>query len=153
MLMSPETGRVLAGSNFIQNIFMLGFLGLTVLFAWSSVDGLWLLVLLAVLGCVGAVFSIITLPQAFIKLLVMVLFRRKYNLQVLGFENLPEDGKGTLLLGNHISWLDWAMIQMACPRPIHFVMERSIYERWYLRWFLDIFKVIPISKGKKPSGA
>ncbi|MAY42117.1 MULTISPECIES: acyl-[ACP]--phospholipid O-acyltransferase [unclassified Neptuniibacter] len=143
-----ETGKVLAGSNFIQNIFMLGFLGLTVLFAWNSVDGLWLLVLLAVLACMGAVFSIITLPQAFIKLLVMVLFRRKYNLQVLGFENLPEDGKGTLLLGNHISWLDWAMIQMACPRPIHFVMERSIYERWYLRWFLDIFKVIPISKGK-----
>lgn len=143
-----ETGRVLAGSNFIQNLMMLSFLGLTVLFAWNSIDGLWLLASLAVLGCVAAAFAIVTLPQAFIKVLVMVLFRRKYNLQVLGFEHLPEAGKGTLLLGNHISWLDWAMIQMACPRHIHFVMERSIYERWYLRWFLDLFKVIPISKGK-----
>jgi acyl-[acyl-carrier-protein]-phospholipid O-acyltransferase/long-chain-fatty-acid--[acyl-carrier-protein] ligase len=143
-----ETGRVLAGSNFIQNLMMLSFLGLTVLFAWNSIDGLWLLGSLAVLGCVAAAFAIVTLPQAFIKVLVMVLFRRKYNLQVLGFEHLPEAGKGTLLLGNHISWLDWAMIQMACPRHIHFVMERSIYERWYLRWFLDLFKVIPISKGK-----
>ena len=143
-----ETGRVLAGSNFIQNLMMLSFLGLTVLFAWNSIDGLWLLASLAVLGCVAAAFAIVTLPQAFIKVLVMVLFRRKYNLQVLGFEHLPEAGKGTLLLGNHISWLDWAMIQMACPRHIHFVMERSIYERWYLQWFLDLFKVIPISKGK-----
>lgn len=143
-----ETGRVLAGSNFIQNLMMLSFLSLTVLFAWNSIDGLWLLWLLAALGCGGAIYAIVTLPQAFIKVLVMLLFRRKYNLQVLGFENLPEAGKGTLLLGNHISWLDWAMIQMACPRHIHFVMERSIYERWYLRWFLDLFKVIPISQGK-----
>ncbi|WP_415885369.1 acyl-[ACP]--phospholipid O-acyltransferase [Neptuniibacter sp. QD37_6] len=143
-----ESGRVLAGSNFIQNLMMLGFLAMTVVFAWNSVDGVWLLFLLAVIGVVGAVFAIVTLPQAFIRLLVMMLFRRKYKLQVLGFENLPESGKGTLLLGNHISWLDWAIIQMACPRHIHFVMERSIYERWYLRWFLDIYKVIPISKGK-----
>jgi len=143
-----ETGRVLAGSNFIQNLMMLSFLSLTVLFAWNSIDGLWLLWLLAALGVGGAIYAIVTLPQAFIKVLVMLLFRRKYNLQVLGFENLPEAGKGTLLLGNHISWLDWAMIQMACPRHIHFVMERSIYERWYLRWFLDLFKVIPISQGK-----
>ncbi|EAR62242.1 acyl-[ACP]--phospholipid O-acyltransferase [Neptuniibacter caesariensis] len=142
-----ETGKVLAGSNFIQNLMMLGFLGLTVAFAAMGIDGIWLLALLAIVGIAGAVFAIVTLPQAFIRLLVMVLFRRKYNLQVLGFENLPEDGKGTLLLGNHISWLDWAMIQMGSPRHIHFVMERSIYERWYLRWFLDIFKVIPISKG------
>jgi len=143
-----ESGRVLAGSNFIQNLMMLGFLAMTVVFAWNSVDGVWLLFLLAVIGVAGAVFAIVTLPQAFIRLLVMMLFRRKYKLQVLGFENLPESGKGTLLLGNHISWLDWAIIQMACPRHIHFVMERSIYERWYLRWFLDIYKVIPISKGK-----
>lgn len=145
---NAETGKVLAGSNFIQNLMMLGFLVMTVVSAWAGIDGLWLLVILAVIGLGAAIFAVVTLPQAFIRLIVMLLFRRKYNLNVLGFEHLPEAGKGTLLLGNHISWLDWAMIQMACPRHIHFVMERSIYERWYLRWFLNIYKVIPISKGK-----
>ncbi|MGH1430486.1 MAG: acyl-[ACP]--phospholipid O-acyltransferase [Neptuniibacter sp.] len=142
-----EMGRVLAGNNFIQNILMLSFLVATVFCAWVGIDSFWQLVMLSVIGVVGAGFAIMTLPQAFIRLLVSFLFKRKYNLQVLGFENLPEDGKGTLLLGNHISWLDWAMIQIACPRHIHFVMERNIYERWYLRWFLDIYKVIPISRG------
>ncbi|MGH1463302.1 MAG: acyl-[ACP]--phospholipid O-acyltransferase [Neptuniibacter sp.] len=142
-----EMGRVLAGNNFIQNILMLSFLAATVFCAWVGIDSFWQLIMLSVIGVVGAGFAIMTLPQAFIRLLVIFLFKRKYNLQVLGFENLPEDGKGTLLLGNHISWLDWAMIQIACPRHIHFVMERNIYERWYLRWFLDIYKVIPISRG------
>lgn len=142
-----EMGKVLAGNNFIQNILMLSFLVATVMCAWIGIDSYWQLILLSVIGIGGAVFAVKALPQAFIRLLVMFMFKRKYNLQVLGFENLPEDGQGTLLLGNHISWLDWAMIQIACPRHIHFVMERSIYERWYLRWFLDIYKVIPISRG------
>lgn len=144
---SNETGKVLAGSNFIQNIAMLSFLSLTVLFAWAGIDGLWLLWLLALLGVIGALCAIRMLPQALVRVLVAGLIRRKYNLQVLGFENLPRSGQGVLLLGNHISWLDWAMIQMACPRHIHFVMERSIYERWYLKWFLSMYRVIPISSG------
>ncbi|WP_290703128.1 acyl-[ACP]--phospholipid O-acyltransferase [Amphritea sp.] len=145
---SNQTGKVLAGSNFIQNIAMLSFLLITVLFAWAGIDGLWLLWMLAGLGIVGAIFAIRTLPQALVRVLVAALMKRKYNLQVLGFENLPRSGQGVLLLGNHISWLDWAMIQMACPRHIHFVMERSIYERWYLKWFMSMYRVIPISAGK-----
>ncbi len=142
-----ETGKVLAGSNFIQNCAMFGFLVLTVVSAWAGIDGLWLLWLLALIGVVGALFAITTLPQALIRILVAALMQRKYNLQVVGFENLPKAGQGVLLLGNHISWLDWAMIQLACPRHIHFVMERSIYERWYLKWFLSRYKVIPIASG------
>lgn len=142
-----DSGRVLAGNNFIQNLAMLGFLTLTVLSANAGISGLWLLYGLGLLALAGAVFAILILPEAFIRLIVAAVLKRKYRLQVLGFEHLPEDGRGTLLLGNHISWLDWAMVQMACPRHVHFVMERSIYERWYLRGFLDLFGVIPISGG------
>ncbi len=146
---APEShlGRVLAGNNFIQNVAMLGFLVLTVLSATASMPSTTLLWGLGVIGVAGAVYAIVLLPQALIRLLVSALVRRRYNLKVLGFENLPASGEGTLLLGNHISWLDWAMLQMACPRHIYFVMERSIYERWYLRWFLDLYGVIPISAG------
>lgn len=138
-------GRVLAGNNFIQNVAMLSFLLLTVASALLSIPSIWVLWVLALVAVCGAVYAVILLPQALVRLLVSTLMRRRYNLKVLGFEHLPVSGEGALLLGNHISWLDWAMLQMACPRHIHFVMERSIYERWYLRWFLSFYKVIPIS--------
>lgn len=146
---APESslGRVLAGNNFIQNVSMLAFLVLTVVSALLSVPSANLLWGLGVAGVIGALFAILALPQALIRLLVSALVHRRYNLKVLGFEHLPASGEGVLLLGNHISWLDWAMLQMACPRHIHFVMERTIYERWYLRWFLDLYGVIPISTG------
>ncbi|MFM2478929.1 acyl-[ACP]--phospholipid O-acyltransferase [Celerinatantimonas sp. MCCC 1A17872] len=140
-----QLGSVLAGNNFIQNIGMLAFLALTVLFSLFEFNMSYLLWALAVLAVVATVVAIIVLPEALLKTLVSALLGRKYRLKVLGLKNLQQDQQGILLLGNHISWLDWAMIQMACPRHIHFVMDRSIYQRWYCKWFFDLYKVIPIS--------
>ncbi|MCV6587986.1 MAG: acyl-[ACP]--phospholipid O-acyltransferase [Marinobacterium sp.] len=142
-----KLGRMLAGYNFAEKSVMLLALATTAAFAFLGLDGLWLLWGLAIIGVIGAIAAIVLLPQALIRRLFGSLFRIKYRLEVLGFENLPAEGKGVLLLGNHISWLDWAIIQLACPRHITFVMERVIYERWYLRWFLDLYGVIPVSSG------
>ncbi|MBY4678448.1 acyl-[ACP]--phospholipid O-acyltransferase [Marinobacterium arenosum] len=146
-----ELGRILAGYNFTEKSAMLLALGLTVFCAYMGVDGLWLLWLLALFGVLGAVAAIVLLPQAMIRRMFALLLNRKYRLEVLGFENMPAEGQGVLLLGNHISWLDWAIVQLACPRHVTFVMERAIYERWYLKWFLDLYGVIPISSGNSRS--
>lgn len=139
-------GRVLAGNNFIQNVVMLSFLLLTVVFAYYGIDSIGLFLILSVVAVGGALYTLYKLPQSMIRFLVSIIIGRRYSLEVLGMKNMPESG-GVLLLGNHISWIDWAIVQMASPRPIRFVMERSIYERWYLKHFLDFFGVIPISRG------
>lgn len=141
-----ELGRILAGSNLIQNTVMLSFLGLTVLFAFYGMDSLGLFAILLVVAMAGTIFTIYKLPQSLVRFIVSYIIGHRYRLQVLGLRNLPEAG-GVLMLGNHISWIDWGIIQMASPRPIRFVMVRNIYERWYLKWFLDIFNVIPIASG------
>ncbi|OUR71178.1 acyl-[ACP]--phospholipid O-acyltransferase [Methylophaga sp. 41_12_T18] len=143
-----KLGKVLAGNNFIQNIAMLIGLTLTVLFSLADFSEKWLLSLLAIIGIVGAIHAIRTLPHSLVQFIISALIKGKYRIQVQGIDNIPAEGQGMLLLGNHISWLDWAMIQIASPRRVHFVMERAIYERWYLKWFLDLFGVIPISPTK-----
>lgn len=141
-----EMGRVLAGSNFFQNCFMLSFLGLTVLFAMLGMSSLGLFNILLVVAIVGTIYTVYKLPQSLVRFIVSYIIGHRYRLEVLGLKNIPESG-GVLMLGNHISWIDWGIIQMASPRPIRFVMIRNIYERWYLKWFLDIFNVIPVSAG------
>ncbi len=138
-------GRVLASNNFVQNIVMLGFLGLTVLAAFLEVGGLLVMLALAVVALLGAVYTLYQLPQSLVRFLIGRVMSTRYRLNVIGLGNMPAQG-GVLLLGNHVSWIDWAMVQMASPRPVRFVMERWIYERWYLRWFLDFFGVVPISR-------
>ena len=137
-------GKVLATNNFIQNISMLLFLGLIIIFSELGVSSRAIFTFIGFVALIGAIYTIYKLPQSLLQYLILFVISKKYNLSVCGLKNLPANG-GVLLLGNHISWLDWAVLQMASPRKIRFVMERSIYEKWYLKRFLDFFRVIPIS--------
>ena len=139
-------GRVLAANNFIQNIWMLAFLGITVAAAYVEIGDVTLILGLALVALIGALYTLYQLPQSLVRFLIRHLVATRFRLKVIGLDNLPAQG-GVMLLGNHISWLDWALVQMACPRPVRFVMEREIYERWYLKRFLDFFEVVPISRG------
>lgn len=140
-------GRVLAANNFVQNVTMLTFLGLTVAAAFAEVGGRTLMAALALVALIGAIYTLYQLPQSLVRFLIARVMATRYRLSVIGLNNLPAQG-GVLMLGNHVSWIDWAMVQMATPRPVRFVMERGIYERWYLRHVLDFFGVVPISRGR-----
>lgn len=141
-----ELGKLLSANNFIQNCFMIGFLVLAVLFSLIGMSSIILLYTLAVIALAGAVYTLVTLPQFLVRYLLYFVASKFYRLSVYQLDNLPSSG-GVLLLGNHISYIDWAILQIACPRPIRFVMERSIYQTWYLTWLLKKFKIIPIARG------
>ena len=141
-----ELGKVLAGNNLIQNIAMLGFLLLTALVAYCGLPMIVLLLIIALVALVGGLYTVTQLPQSLVRVMLSLLVSRRYRVNVQGFNYIPNEG-GVLMLGNHISWIDWAIVQIASPRSVRFVMLKSIYERWYLKWFFKIFKTIPISGG------
>ena len=139
-------GRVLAANNLIQNIGMLFFLLVTVAFAKANIASAQLLLLIAVVAVAGFSFTVYKLPQSLIRVVLTYFMNMKYKIAVEGMSNIPDNG-GVLLLGNHVSWIDWAIVQLASPRPVRFVMIRNIYERWYLKWFFQLFGAIPIEAG------
>lgn len=147
-----EMGRVLAANNLVQNIAMLGFLVVTALVAMSGIPTSALLLLIAVVALVGTGYTVLHLPQSLVRFVLSFTLTRRYRVRVQGFKNIPEKG-GVLLLGNHISWIDWAIVQIACPRPVRFVMLKSIYERRFLMPFFKLFGVIPISQGAGAQGS
>ncbi len=141
-----ELGTVLAGNNWIQNVTMLSFLVLTVVVAMLDISSQLLLGLLAIVALAGTGYTVRMLSHSFARLLVTFLFKGRYKIDVDGFKNIPSEGP-TLLLGNHISWIDWALVQIACPRKIRFVMQKEIYNIPFIRPILKVFGVIPIAKG------
>ena len=148
---SPQKilGKVLAGNNFMQNVSMFLFLILTAAFGYFQFSSVGLFYIVSTIAFIGMVYTIIKLPQSLIRYLVRMVIGFKYALHVNGLKHIQSD-KGILLLGNHISFLDWAILQMAYPKQIRFVMERDYYDKWYLKPFLDFFGVIPISsRGSK----
>jgi acyl-[acyl-carrier-protein]-phospholipid O-acyltransferase/long-chain-fatty-acid--[acyl-carrier-protein] ligase len=146
---SKILGKVLAGNNFMQNLSMFLFLVVTALFGYFELSSRGLFYFIAAVALVGMGYTLVKLPQSLVRYMVKMIIGFKYSLTVDGLKYI-DPNKGVLLLGNHISFLDWAILQMAYPKQIRFVMERSYYEKWYVKPFLDFFGVIPISsRGSK----
>ena len=88
----------------------------------------------------------------FLRVVLGAIVRCFYRVKVLGGENLPTTG-GVLLLPNHITWVDAVLLQLACPRPIRFLVYDSIYRQ---RIFNPIFRLvgaIPIPPGRAKEGS
>ncbi|WP_237416375.1 acyl-[ACP]--phospholipid O-acyltransferase [Helicobacter saguini] len=140
-----DLGKILAGNNFIQNIGMLLSLIVASICALWLHEVEWLFYLVIFLGFIAMIYMLKLMPFSLVRFLVSLAILQRYRLIVEGFNNIPQKKCGVLLLGNHISFIDWAIVQMALPKKVYFVMERSIYSRWYIRVFLDFFGVIPVS--------
>lgn len=141
-----DLGKILSANNFVQNCFMIGFLFLTVVLSFIGVKSQTLIFSLFAISLMGAIYAFIALPQSLIRYILYVVVSKFYSISVYQLNNLPSTG-GVLLLGNHVSFIDWAVLQISSPRPIRFVMERAIYEKWYLNWLLKQFDIIPIARG------
>ncbi len=143
---NSQLGRVLASNNLIQFSIMLLFLITTSLLAYWKIGSTVILGGLFVVALIGSIYTILKIPESLLRFVIARIFSARYRMKVLGFEDLPHSG-GVLLLGNHISWVDWALVQIASPRPLNFVIERGYYERWYLKGILKLFGAIPIASG------
>jgi acyl-[acyl-carrier-protein]-phospholipid O-acyltransferase/long-chain-fatty-acid--[acyl-carrier-protein] ligase len=66
-----------------------------------------------------------------------------YRVKTFGLENLPK--AGFLLVPNHMTYVDAVVLQLACPRPIRFVVHESIYRIGWLNPIFRLLEAIPIS--------
>jgi acyl-[acyl-carrier-protein]-phospholipid O-acyltransferase/long-chain-fatty-acid--[acyl-carrier-protein] ligase len=65
-----------------------------------------------------------------------------YRVNAYSVDNLPAGG--CLLLPNHISWVDAIVLQLACPRPIRYVIDQEFYHKPSLHPLLRAIGCIPI---------
>ncbi len=69
-----------------------------------------------------------------------------FRLRILGVENIPKNGPA-LLVANHSSYLDPACLGSACPRKVHFLIKRLVFEKLMQKWFYRWMESIPINEG------
>jgi acyl-[acyl-carrier-protein]-phospholipid O-acyltransferase/long-chain-fatty-acid--[acyl-carrier-protein] ligase len=72
-----------------------------------------------------------------------LLVRCFYRITAFGINDLPQGG--FLLLPNHISWVDALVLQLACPRPIRYVIDQEYYHKPILHPILRALGCIPIN--------
>ena len=80
--------------------------------------------------------------QGALYLFGLLIARIIYRITAHGVENLPKGG--FLVLPNHITWVDAVLLQLACPRPVRYIVDQEIYRKPLLKPFLRLAGCIPI---------
>lgn len=145
----PEaSGRVHSVSSMIQMSVMFVFLGAQcLLLAFTDLD---LQQLFPIVGVILTICFWLTLrktPMALLRagLRFAFAFVFRYRVNVMGVQNIPETGP-VLLIGPHFSYIDWAVLQIASPRPLRIASNRNTFADWYQRWLFHGKFLIPINR-------
>jgi acyl-[acyl-carrier-protein]-phospholipid O-acyltransferase/long-chain-fatty-acid--[acyl-carrier-protein] ligase len=103
----------------------------------------------SVLTMIGTIYALTLVPDALLRLLLWFATHSLYRVRVMGRENIPARG-GALLVCNHLSLADAALLQSATDRPIRFIMLKAIYEQRLIKPWVRIMRAIPISSELRP---
>ena len=146
-ILSPRVhlGVILAGNNFIQNIFMFTFLTFTTIFAYYGMNSQYLFYMMSI---VGLYLSYMTFKRYLVETFwatMEIISKLRHTYSYVGLENVPKDG-AVLLLSNHVSWLDWIIIQLPIKRQINYMMEKYIYHWPVFHAFFVKGGAIPVSQ-------
>lgn len=139
-----DLGFILAGNNWVQNIFMIFFLCFTTFTAMAGYESIPLFWMMFMVSLGTTVWLIIRHGDYLLWLLFENILAIRYDIIPIGLNHIPKNGS-VLLLGNHISWIDWILVQIGIERRIGYMMERAIYEKRFIRPIMKLGKVIPVS--------
>jgi 1-acyl-sn-glycerol-3-phosphate acyltransferase len=81
---------------------------------------------------------------ATVRMLSLPLLKGWLRLQVRGLDQVPLSG-ALLVVANHASYLDPAVLGRACPRKLHFLIKRAVYRTRGLQWFFRGMDSIPVT--------
>ncbi len=148
---SPDDrrGAVIALSNtFVFGGVLVGSISASVLSRVGLSAG-GILVAASLATAAGTVWALRLLPDAFLRLVLVLLTHSFYRLTVAGRENVPETG-GALLVPNHVTFVDGLLLLASLDRPVRFVVEAHYYHHPLLRPFMKSLGAIPVSAAGGP---
>ena len=103
----------------------------------------------ALLSLVLCIYLCMMLPFFVVRFITWFFSSTFYRVKVVGVENIPTQG-GAMLLGNHMAFIDPGVVLSAVDRPLRFLGYRAYVGLWYLKPFMKMGEVIPISAQDGP---
>jgi acyl-[acyl-carrier-protein]-phospholipid O-acyltransferase/long-chain-fatty-acid--[acyl-carrier-protein] ligase len=146
---AAQRGAVIALTNvFVFTGIMFGSLGVQALSS-AGLSPREILIVASMATLAGTAWALWLLPDALLRLILVLLTHTLYRLQVLGRGNVPREG-GALLVPNHVSFADGLFLLASLDRPIRFIVDAEYYEHPLLRPFMKALGAIPIRSSGGP---
>lgn len=136
--------RTIAGNNIMNALFMvISAVGTSLMLAGDFlVTEVFLTI--AILNGLMAIYISSLLPEAVVKSVLQWLFQKVYHLDIKGQENLYKLQDKSIIIANHLSFLDAALISAVLPERVSFAINSQIAKQWWMRPFLLVADTIAL---------
>ncbi|HEY1411683.1 MAG TPA: AMP-binding protein, partial [Rhodopila sp.] len=136
--------RTIAANNIINAVFMVAGAAFVAGFSAAHVSSPHVLQIAAVANFAVAIWIVRLLPQTVFRALFQWYFRLFHVTRIEGLENLAQAGDRSILVINHLSFLDGCLVAAFIPGDIVFAIDTEQARRfWFLKYILDVFPVDP----------
>lgn len=140
--------RVIAANNVINaGIMAVAVASLSLIGAQFGLTIVGKFALLAALNLAVGLYIYTVIPEFFLRFLAYILNYILYRLKVVNEEAIPKEGPA-ILVGNHVSFIDWLVVLGGVHRPVRFVMWHSYYNLPLVGYLFRDAGAIPIASGK-----
>jgi len=136
--------RIFAANSVMNALFMvISAIGISFLLAnnFSVID---VFLVIAIINGVVAIYISSLLPEDLVKSLLRWVLHLCYRLEVRGAEHLYQMHDKMIIIANHLSFLDAALIGACVPKHVSFAVNTHIAKRWWLRPFLFLADTIAL---------
>ena len=146
----PYRSRVIAANNLINSFFMAGSTVILSLLFYMEFTIPSVILVVSMLNLVIAIHIYKLIPNSkIVPLKVWIFFFRCffnifYKVEVKGLENFKKAGKRTVIISNHLSYIDPPLIACYIPETLQFAINLAITKEWWVQPFLKIIKTYPV---------
>jgi len=82
---------------------------------------------------------------SFLKLILTILFKMVYRVEVSGYENIPKSGR-LILCSNHLSYVDPLIIVAYFSRHVYFMAKKEVFNSRVLGEIVSFLNAFPVSR-------
>lgn len=141
---SVHRSRVIACNNIVNALFMVVAAIATslMLFLHFSVTSVFFVV--AIANLIVAIYICKLLPEEFVRSFLIWIFKLCYRVEVRGLENYHRAGDRVLIIANHTSFLDAALLAAFLPDRLTFAINTQFAQKGWIKWLLKLVNTYPI---------
>lgn len=144
---AAHLGRVVAANSILTAALTLAGVFLISALSRNGIHPATSFFLLAFLNLSVGLYIYSLIPEFFLRFLAYLLNHVIYRLKVSEQNSIPRVGPA-LLVGNHVSFIDWLIVLGSVHRPVRFVMWHTYYNLPLVKYLFRDAGAIPIASGK-----
>jgi acyl-[acyl-carrier-protein]-phospholipid O-acyltransferase/long-chain-fatty-acid--[acyl-carrier-protein] ligase len=139
-----QRSREIAANNVVNAIGMVAVAGIVAALAAIDTPISTMFMILGLFGLAVAAYSCVLLPDASVKHVLKAVLRIAFRVDVAGAENMPKPGERAVVVVNHTSFLDAAVLAAFLPGKPTFAVATKIANAWWMRPLMRLFDAFPV---------